>query len=221
MLPNLGRIVPNMRSKSSGAEVEFGDSGLASVLFTPVRQRVLALLFGQPHRRYQSGELIRLANSGTGAVHRLLVRLEATGLVAVEKIGNQKHYQANADSPVFEELTGLVRKTVGLVGPLRVALAPLQDRILYAFAYGSIAKGEEHAESDVDLMVIADNLDHFELFAVLPGLEAALARVVSPNLMTCSEWLRKREELGSFAARIASQPKLFVIGDEDGLAKSR
>lgn len=210
-----------MRSKSCEAETGFGDSGLASVLFSPVRQRVLALLFGQPQRRFQSGELIRLANSGTGAVHRLLVRLVATGLITVDKIGNQKHYQANADSPVFQELTGLVRKTVGLMGPLRNALAPLQDRIIAAFVYGSIATGTERADSDIDLMVIADDLDYFELFAVLPSLEAELARVVSPNLMTCSEWLRKRGELDSFAARIASQPKLFVIGDEDGLAQSR
>ena len=210
-----------MRSKSCEAETGFGDSGLASVLFSPVRQRVLALLFGQPQRRFQSGELIRLANSGTGAVHRLLVRLVATGLITVDKIGNQKHYQANADSPVFEELTGLVRKTVGLMGPLRNALAPLQDRIIAAFVYGSIATGTERADSDIDLMVVADELDYIELFAVLPSLEAELARVVSPNLMTCSEWLRKRGEPDSFAARIASQPKLFVIGDEDGLAQSR
>lgn len=210
-----------MRNKPCGAEVEFGDSGVASVLFSPVRQRVLALLFGQPQRRYQSGELIRLANSGTGAVHRLLVRLVATGLITVDKIGNQKYYQANANSPVFEELTGLVRKTVGLVGPLRNALAPLQDRILFAFVYGSIAKGMERGESDIDLMVIADNLDYLELFAAMPSLEATLARAVNPNLMTCSEWQRKRDEPDSFAARITSQPKLFVIGDEDGLTKSR
>ena len=165
--------------------------------------------------------MIRLANSGTGAVHRILTRLAATDLVSVEKIGNQKHYRANADSPVFEELAGLVRKTVGLVGPLRIALDPLRERIVAAFVYGSIAKGTERAGSGSDLMVIADDLDYAELFSSLPDAEATLARTVNPNLMTCSEWQRKRDEPDSFAARVASQPALFVMGDADVLEESR
>ena len=90
---------------------------LADVLFSPVQQRVLALLFGQPSRSFQSAEVIALAGSGTGAVHRQLVRLADSGLVTVTRVGNQKHYQANRDSPVFSELHGLVVKTMGLVGP--------------------------------------------------------------------------------------------------------
>ena len=204
------------------SDADFLESGLANALFTPVRQRVLALLFGQPQRRYQSSELIRLANSGTGAVHRILTRLAAADLVSVEKVGNQKHYQANADSPIFEELAGLVRKTVGLVGPLRTALVPFKDRIAAAFVYGSIAKGTERAGSDIDLMVIADDIDYAELFTALPGVESTLDRTINPNLMTCSDWQRKRDEPDSFADRVASQPVLFVMGDEkDVLAKSR
>jgi predicted nucleotidyltransferase len=194
-----------------------GATGLADVLFTPVQQRVLGLLFGQPERRFQSAELIRLAGSGTGAAHRLLVRLEATGLVSTERVGNQKHYQANSNSPVFAELAGLVRKTVGLVVPLQAALAPLARKIAAAFVYGSIAKGTETAKSDVDLMVIADKLDYSDVFAALKDAEMALARPVNPNLMTRAEWRRKRAQADSFAARIATQPKLFVLGSDDEL----
>ena len=192
-------------------------TGLADVLFTPVQQRVLGLLFGQPERRFQSAELIRLAGSGTGAAHRLLMRLEATGLVTTERLGNQKHYQANPNSPVFVELAGLVRKTVGLVVPLQAALAPLAKKIAAAFVYGSIAKGTDTAKSDVDLMVITDKLDYSVVFAALKDAEAALARPVNPNLMTRAEWRRKRAEADSFAARIAAQPKLFVVGSDDEL----
>ena len=197
------------------------DSAVADVLFSPVRQRVLALLFGQPQREYQTGELIRLARSGTGAVHRLLTRMAATGLVTVTKVGNQKYYRANADSPIFDELTALTQKTVGLLDPLRNALAPLRTRIVAAFVYGSIAKGTEHAGSDVDLMVIADGLDYAELFAALQAAEATLARTVNPNLMTRSDWQRKRDEPDSFAARIASRPTMFVVGDMDELSGAR
>ncbi len=94
-------IVPEMGSAPKPR------SGLADALLTPVQQRVLGVLFGQPDRTYQSAELIRLARSGTGAVHRQLSRLEAAGLLTATRVGNQKHYQARRDSPVFAELHGL------------------------------------------------------------------------------------------------------------------
>jgi predicted nucleotidyltransferase len=192
-------------------------TAFADALFTPVQQRVLGLLFGQPERRFQSAELIRLAGAGTGAVHRLLTRLAATGLLRVETVGKQKFYQANERAPVYAELVGLVRKTAGLAGPLRTAIAPLADRITAAFVYCSVAKGADRATSDIDLMVIADDLDYATLVAALAAAEESLARPVSPNLMTRAEWRRKRLEADSFAARIAAQPKLFVIGAEDEL----
>jgi hypothetical protein len=126
ILPVSGTILPNM-----GIEL-VPSTRLADVLFSPVQQRVLSLLFGQPCRSFQSAEVIALAGSGTGAVHRQLVRLADSGLVTVTRVGNQKHYQANRDSPVFSELHGLVVKTMGLVGPLQEALAPFRDRIQVA-----------------------------------------------------------------------------------------
>jgi predicted nucleotidyltransferase len=189
-------------------------TALADVLFTPVQQRVLGLLFGQPDRRFQSAELIRLAGAGTGAVHRLLTRLAATGLLRVETVGNQKFYQANERAPVYAELVGLVRKTVGLAGPLQSALAPLAERITAAFVYGSVAKGSDRAASDIDLMVIADDLDYATLTAALAAAEESLSRPVNANLMSRAQWRRKRAQADSFAARIAAQPKLFVMGTE-------
>jgi predicted nucleotidyltransferase len=210
-------ILPAMGMKANNP-APAAPTGLADALFTPVQQRVLGLLFGQSQRRFQSGELIRLAGSGTGTVHRLLTRLAAVGLVTTHRVGNQKHYQANAASPVFSELAGLVRKTVGLVAPLQAALAPLADQIVAAFVYGSIAKGTDRADSDIDLMVIADALDYAALYAALPAVEEALARPVNPSLMTRAEWRRKRSETDGFAARIAAQPRLFVLGSDDDLS---
>ena len=101
----------------------------ADALFPAVRQRVLAVLFGSPDRSFYANELIALARSGTGAVQRELASLLAAGLITVRDQGNQKHYQANAASPVFAELRGLVLKTVGLADVLRAALAPLAGQI--------------------------------------------------------------------------------------------
>lgn len=210
-------IVPHMGTKRSLSDPEPAGTALAEVLFTPVQQRVLGLIFGQPDRSFQSGELIRLAGSGTGAVHRLLTRMADTGLVAVERVGNQKFYRANRDSPVFDELVGLVRKTVGLAGPLQSALAPFTSRIYAAFVYGSVARGEESSASDIDLLVIADDLEYSDLYTAIPAVETLLARPVSPNLMTRKEWRRKRADRDSFAGRISNQPKLFVVGNEKDL----
>jgi predicted nucleotidyltransferase len=194
-----------------------GRSGLAAALFPPVLRRVLGLLFGQPDRSFQSAELIRLAGSGTGAAHRVLTRLAAAGLVTVTRIGNQKHYRANRSAPVFEELRGLVLKTVGVVEPLRQALEPSAGKMRAAFVYGSIAKGTDKAGSDVDLMVISDRLDHADLFDLLQPVERVLARRVSPTVMSRKEWRTKRSDPTSFAARIAAGPRLFVIGADDDL----
>jgi predicted nucleotidyltransferase len=210
-------IVTEMGTPSTVRAQEVAPSGLASVLFTPVQQRVLGLLFAQPERRFQSAELIRLAGSGTGAVHRLLVKLARAGLATVTQVGNQKYYQANQSSPVFAELHGLIVKTSGLLGPLRAALAKLTGRIDVAFVYGSLAKAADHSASDIDLMVISDKLDYSDLFSALQSAEAQLGRTVNPNVMTLSEWRRKRKQAG-FVSRIASQPRLFVVGSDDDLA---
>ncbi len=129
---------------------------IADALFTRVQQRVLGILYGQPDRSFLSKDVIRLANSGTGAVHRELKRLVASGLVRVESQGWEKHYQANRESPVYEELRAVVLKTVGLAEPIREALRPLADGIKVAFVYGSVARGTDTATSDIDLMIISE-----------------------------------------------------------------
>lgn len=191
--------------------------GLAEALFTSVQQRVLGLLFGQPGRRFQGVELIRLAASGTGAVHRELTRLAASGLINVTSVGSQKFYQANRASPVFRELHGLVRKTVGVELPLAESLAPLAKRVRAAFVYGSFAKGKETTRSDVDIMVIGARLEYPDLYLALQQAEKLLGRPINPHLMTHAEWKKKLDARNHFVAKVSAQPKLFLIGSEDDL----
>jgi len=192
---------------------------LADALFSKVQQRVLALLFGQADRRFQSAELIRLARGGTGAVHRQLADLEASGLATVTRSGNQKYYQANASSPVFTELHGLIVKTVGLAGPLAQALEPLKKEIRAAFVFGSPAKGRDTASSDIDLMVISDSLHHADLYRSLQRVEAKLGRQINPVLMTLSEWQSKATSTDSLASRVTVQPRTFVVGSPNDIAE--
>ncbi len=213
VVPKSGTIVPEMGTKRQSPP----SNGLAGALFTPVQQRVLGLLFAQPERRFQSGEIIRLAGSGTGAVHRQLQKLEAAGIVATSREGNQKHYQAQRDSPIFNELHGLVVKTVGVVEPLRKALAPLADKIETAFVYGSVAKGSDRAASDLDLMIVSDRLSYPDVYEALQGVEKFLSRPVNPTVMKRAEWDKKRRQRDSFAKRISGQPKLFILGNDDAV----
>lgn len=192
--------------------------GIADVLFPISMQRLIALLFGQPERRFGSSELIRLAGLGTGATHRQLQRMAGANLVSVARIGNQRHYQANPDSPIFVELVGIARKTVGLLEPLRVALLPYSAQIVAAFVFGSVARREEQAASDLDLMIVSDDLDFQTVFEALIPVERVIARVISPLLMTHAEWRRKLAMPDSFAARISDDTRLFIVGSSDALA---
>lgn len=193
-------------------------AGLADALFSTTQQRVLGLLFGQPDRSFYATELIGMAGGGSGAVQRELARLEQSGLVTVRRLGAQKHYQANPASPLYDELVGIARKTIGLAGPLRQALEPLASRIAAAFVYGSVAKRGDTARSDIDLMVMSDKVGYSELFAVLDPLSANLGRSVNPTLYTRKELKRRRSKSNSFVKRALEQPKVWVIGSDDDLA---
>jgi len=179
---------------------------------------VLGVLFGNPSRSFYANEVISLARSGTGAVQRELARLEASGLVTVTRIGKQKHYQANALSPVFAELRALVLKTSGLADVLRVALEPLVPRIRAAFVYGSLAKGQDTATSDIDLMIVGEGLTYADLFTAVENASTQLGRKLSPTIYTSKELSKRRKQDSAFVARVLAQPKLWLIGDERALA---
>lgn len=185
--------------------------GLADALFAKVQQRVLGVLFGNPGRSFYANEVIGLARSGTGAVQRELARLEAAGLVTATRVGKQKHYQANRASPVFQELRALVLKTSGLGDVLREAMAPVSDRIRAAFVYGSIAKGEDTATSDIDLMVISEGLSYADLFGALEEASAQLGRKVAPTIYSPRELAGRVRQDNAFVTRVLEQPKLWLI----------
>ena len=207
----MGIKMPKMgKSKSSVAPTP--QAGLAGALFTGTQQRVLGLLFGQPDRSFYATELINLAGVGSGAVQRELARLAQSRLVTVKPVGNQKHYQANPASPIYEELCGVVRKTVGLAEPLRAALAPLAAQIRAAFVYGSIAKKEDTASSDIDLMLVSDTLTYVDAILALQAATAQLGREVNPNIFTPPDFAKRLKEGGSFVSRVMGQPKIWLIG---------
>jgi len=192
-------------------------ASLAAALFSGTQQRVLAWLFGQPERSFYATELIGLAGAGSGAVQRELARLAQSGLVTARAIGNQKHYQANPDAPIYSELCSIVQKTVGLAEPLREALAPLAARIRAAFVFGSVAKREDTAASDIDLMLVSDDLAYADLYAALEEVSQRLGRTVNPTIYTRLELAKRVKRKEAFATRVLAQPKVWLIGGDDAL----
>ncbi|HEX7048033.1 MAG TPA: nucleotidyltransferase domain-containing protein [Gammaproteobacteria bacterium] len=192
---------------------------LSEALFTRTQARVLGLLFAQPDRSFYLAEIMRAANVGRGGVQRELERLVKSGLVTVRSIGNQRHYEANPRSPIFNELQGIVLKTSGIADVLRDALASLGESVTHAFVFGSIAGGTAKAGSDIDLLVIGD-VSFANVVQALMDIHDKLGREVNPVVMTMDDFMRKMAMRDRFVSRIGKEPKIHVKGDHDELEKS-
>jgi predicted nucleotidyltransferase len=204
-------------AKRAPAPASSAALSVADALFTKSQQRVLALIFGNPGRTFYANELIALAGSGSGAVQRELAKLEGAGLVVVTRVGNQKHYRANIDAPVFAPLRELILKTSGLADVLRASLASIGERIRVAFIYGSVAAQQDTAVSDIDLMIVSDDLSYADLFTLLEGVSKQLGRAVNPTIYSRSELAKRVRGRNSFITRVLEQPKIWLIGGASDL----
>ena len=214
-------IMPKMGTKRlsrSYAKLVAVHNSVADALFTGTQQRVLALIFGQPNRSFYATELIGLAKAGSGAVQRELAKLSQSGLVTVKMDGSQKHYQANVNSPIYAELHAITQKTVGLAEPLRDALAPLARKIRAAFVYGSVAKRLDTASSDIDVMLLSDELSYGDVFSVLEEVGVRLGRTINPTILSQHEFNERLKRKEAFLTRVLAQPKIWLVGGEDDLS---
>jgi len=188
-------------------------SAIGDALFTKTQQRVLGLLYGKPEQSYYLNEIVRLAAVGKGSVNRELDKLCAAGLLTVSRQGNQNHYQANANNPIFNELKAITQKTFGVVDIIKTALAPLLPQLNCAFIYGSVAQGTEHAGSDIDLMLVGDDMSYSEVMELLAPAEKQLGRTINPTLYTVAEFTDRKNSHQPFITRVIEQPKLWLMGE--------
>lgn len=191
---------------------------LLDLLFGSYRQRVLTQLLLHPDDAYHVRELARLTGTTAGTLHKELTRLAEAGLLSREKQGNQVRYRANRECPVYPELAGLIRKTGGAAIVLADALRTMNPRPQLALVFGSLARGEENARSDVDLLVIGD-VAFADVVRALHPAQEALQREINPVVYNAAEFARRVAGKDSFVTNILSHPKLFVIGTENDLAK--
>jgi predicted nucleotidyltransferase len=196
-------------------------TSIGDALFTKTQQRVLGLLYGTPDKSFYANEIMRWADMGRGTIRRELDRLVSAGILSVTPEGNQNHYQAKQDNPVYTELLGIVRKTFGVADVIRQALKPLNAQIKLAFIYGSIAKGTDARTSDIDLMLIGEGLNYGDVMDVLMPFEESLQRSVSPTIFTSAEFASRLDQNSSFLVRVMEQPKLVIKGVIDDFREPR
>ena len=191
-------------------------TSIGDALFTKGQQKVLALFFGQPDRSFYLREVVRLADMGIGVISRELGKLADAGLLVESKQGNQNHYQANKSSPIFNELRAIVKKTFGIKGLLKAAIAPLLPQLEQAFIYGSVAKGEEHAGSDVDVMLVGNDLSYSEIMQLLDAVEEQLQRPINPTIFSPVEFAERLAEGQNFLSKVMELPRIDLLHSEEG-----
>jgi predicted nucleotidyltransferase len=188
------------------------------LLFSAYRRKVLALLLLRPQERYHVREIARLTGIVPGSLHRELKQLAKAGLLVREESGNHVLYRANRACPIYEELAGIFRKTIGLADILREALQPLGNALELAFVFGSVARGEEHTDSDIDLLVLG-SVGFVAVVSALADTHHQLGREVNPVVMTRAEFMQKFHAEDRFVRRIDGEAKIFVVGGEDDFGK--
>ena len=191
---------------------------LAHHLLGSSRSAILAVLLLRPDESVHGRELARLTGISPGTLHRELRTLTELGVLTRREIGRQVFYAADRKCPIFDELAGLLRKTTGLADVLREALVPIADRVGLAFVYGSMASGEATGHSDVDVMVLGD-VRFSDVVRALGSTQITLRREVNPTVMKPAEFVRKRRARNGFVTSVQRQPKIWLIGKDDDLAK--
>ena len=193
-------------------------NGLGDLLFGRTRGAVLALLYGHADQSFYTRQIAREVDASVGAVQRELENLSKVGLIVRSSVGSQVFYQAKRDSPIFREMQALVNKTIGVFSVLRSALHPLAKRVLVAFVYGSVAREEEKAQSDVDLLVVGKaTLD--EVLSRLSNVEKRIGRPINPTVYSVAEFKSRLASGNHFLAAVLKGQKVFLLGDEDELRK--
>jgi predicted nucleotidyltransferase len=190
----------------------------AALLFGAYRRDVLARLLLHPEESLHVRELARALGKPPGTLLRELNALAAGGVLTRRRVGNQVHFQANPASPIYEELRGILKKTVGVADVLREALAPLGGKVRAAFVYGSVARGDERAHSDLDVMVVGE-ASFGDVVAALAPAQESLRREVNPNVYPALEFRKKLAAGDAFLKRVLAERKIFIVGSADDLGK--
>ena len=187
-------------------------SQLGQALFTTTQQKLLALLYGHPEKSFYTKEILRLTKMGVATIKRELDNMASSGILNKFNIGNQLHYQANKQCPIYSELIAIVYKTFGISDIIKTALMPFCKYITWAFVFGSIANNKETALSDIDLMIIGE-VRFSDVVQELYSIQDLLTREINPKIYTIQEWEQLQLTNNAFVKDILEKTIINLIGD--------
>jgi len=188
---------------------------LTQLFGSGTRARVIEWLFMHPDETYYVRQLSEILELDSTNLSKELDRLLKLGILSRTRSGNQIHYSANQESPVYFDLRNIVIKTSAIAERLKAMLEPIRDEIDLAFIYGSFASGSFNKSSDLDLIFVGDS-DYLELVSFVREFSKEIGREVNVSLFSNSEFKKKLREKG-FIWRIVQGKKIFVIGGDDEL----
>lgn len=192
-------------------------SPILEVLFPDIRAKILSVLLLQPEKRWYLTELASRLETQPSSLQRELEALSKAGLLEQTKDGRRVYFRADTNSPVFEDLRGLLEKTVGLVPILKQEVDSFGERIQLAFIYGSTARSEELSGSDVDIMIVGD-VGLADLVPSLRRAERRFGRPVNPTIYSLKEFSTKSKNNDHFLTAVLRGAKEFVKGNDGDLA---
>ena len=187
---------------------------LADLLSSRVKAEVFRLLFGTVDQELHVREIERRSGLADATVRQELKRLTRLGVIELRRDGNRTYYHASTSHPLYSDIRNMVLKTSGLVDVLREALD--YSGIRLAFVFGSPARGDGKANSDLDLMVIG-TITLRQLGKLLSGVATKLGREINRHVLTPEEFAKRRTTREHFITTVLGEPRLFVIGNEDEL----
>ena len=187
---------------------------LAELLSSRARAEIFRLLLSGTGEELHVREIERRSGLNDSTIRQELTKLVRLDLVQSRRDSNRVYYRAKTENPLYPEIRNLVLKTSGLADVLKSAL--VDKRIRVAFVFGSIARGDETATSDIDLMVIGQ-LGLRDLSRLLSGIQEKIGREVNPYVLK-EEELRKRVRAKEpFVSSVLESPKIFIIGSHHEL----
>jgi predicted nucleotidyltransferase len=191
---------------------------IEAIFGSKLRTKILGWLFTHTDQRYFVRQLTGLIREDSTNVSRELMKLEKAGIVVSTTEGRQKYYQANPKCPIFNELKSIVRKTFGVADVIREALSPFAKDIKAAFIFGSIARSSDDRKSDIDVMVIG-NITFDDAVSSVMKAQEILKREINPVVYPVEEFKKRLKEKQGFVMEVMRGEKIFLIGDEDELAR--
>jgi DNA-binding transcriptional ArsR family regulator len=204
-LRDMRKYERNMRTESTLA-----------ALVSPTRQAILAATFLRPGKSWYLSELATHLGTRSSSLQRDVDSLVRVGILEKRVDGRRSYIKANEESPIFPEIRGLIEKTSGIIPMLQEAVGKLGKKTRWGFIYGSLARGEEGAGSDVDLMLVG-NVSTMELAPVLRRLEKTVDRAINPTIFTEDDFVKNLAQKNHFLLTVVRGKKIMLKGTENEL----